>query len=411
MVNIYVYNPSKKLGWLRKLLLEASKRVLKNIHNESAMGLTTAARPPKASIVFSPTSDHSFEFTKPAKAKGKPVRDPEYYKDESQGGFCIFQVENKLFRVHRFFLMREPSAFEDMLRFPSRRYNNNGSSDDNPVILSDREEQFRDLLWALYARPSDLQRLSDRREMPFLEKLLNIAEMSTKYCIVSFRTWSVQCIYALTKDANSPLRSAPTGMYARILAVAASSGCDRLLEYVTKKVATKILWHNMPPEPFIPVAERNELRKLQGICYYRQLTTMERETPYLSLSGSSQLAIPLSFNVEKRKRFFRAHSRLVELWEELRSTPPDVTIDGCPSHGLCMDTWTHLWREAGSSAEILRCGPADVLGRLKAFMVYLRHAINETPAINEPCTHSALQEIASVRDEIIEKLGMYFECL
>jgi hypothetical protein len=47
--------------------------------------------------------------------------------------------------------MREPSMFEDMLRYPKKRYNNSGTSDDNPVVLPDRVDQFRDLLWALYA--------------------------------------------------------------------------------------------------------------------------------------------------------------------------------------------------------------------------------------------------------------------
>ena len=47
--------------------------------------------------------------------------------------------------------MREPSTLEDMLRYPPKRYNNYGISDDNPVVLPDRVDQFRDLLWALYA--------------------------------------------------------------------------------------------------------------------------------------------------------------------------------------------------------------------------------------------------------------------
>jgi hypothetical protein len=406
MVNIYVFNPSNKLRLLSKLLLQASKRILKSVHSDTAMGLTAPTRPVKANISCTNSAEYDLDFKKPPRPLEKPVRDPEYYKDESQGGFCIFQVENRLFRVHRFFLMREPSALEDMLRFPEKSFNNHGSSDDNPIVLSDTAEQFRDLLWALYARPSDLQKLSDHGD---IGKLLNISEMAHKYFIGSFRTWSVQCIYTLAKDGYGPLRNASSEVFARILSIATASGHEKLLDVLTKKLMSRILWHNMSPDPILPIAEKNELRRVQGICYYRQLTKMERDTPRHSYSSGSQLAIPLHISVDKRKRFFRAHNQLVKLWEQLRSNPPMFGRDGCPSHGLCLDTWMHLWNEAGSSAEILRYGPADVLGRLKTFMIYLRHSMNETPAINEPCMLSALETIAMIRDKIIENLMEYFE--
>ena len=261
-------------------------------------------------------------------------------------------------------------------------------------------------LFVAYSRPSDLQKLPDHGD---IGKLLNIAEMSNKYCIGSFRTWSVQCIYTLAKDGNGPLRNAPSEVFARILSIAAASGHEKLLEVLTKKLMSRILGHNMPPDLVLPIAEKYELRRLQGICYYRQLTKMERDTPRHSYNSGSQLAIPLHISVDKRKRFFRAHDQLVGLWEQLRSNPPMFGRDGCPSHGLCLDTWMHLWNEAGSSAEILHYGPADVLGRLKTFMVYLRHSMNETPAINEPCMLSALETIAMIRDKIIENLMEYFE--
>jgi hypothetical protein len=62
------------------------------------MGLAAATRSMKANIAYA-GSERSLKFPKFAKALEKPVRDPEYYRDESQGGFCVFQVENMLFKV------------------------------------------------------------------------------------------------------------------------------------------------------------------------------------------------------------------------------------------------------------------------------------------------------------------------
>ena len=95
-------------------------------------------------------------------------RDEEYYRDDSDGGFCVFLVENILFRVsflyqsrcfqlmsvyqvHRCFLLREPSAFRDLFYLPRRGEHMEGLTEDHPIPLSDSAEQFRDLMWALYA--------------------------------------------------------------------------------------------------------------------------------------------------------------------------------------------------------------------------------------------------------------------
>ncbi|KAF8625906.1 hypothetical protein AX17_006632 [Amanita inopinata Kibby_2008] len=410
MVNIYVFNPSHKLRFLSKLFYQGTKRILKNVQVDAPAGLPATARPRKANIAYPQGSDFSFELSSTTSALRKPIRDPDYYKDENQGGFCIFRVENTLFRVHRFFLTREPSAFEDMLSFPQKRFSNNGTCDENPIVLSDKVEQFRDLLWALYALPHELHRVSDPHVIPPLEKLLNIAEMSNKYCFASFESWSVERIYALAKDTSGPLRNASPRVYARVLTVAVLSDHPKLLEMVTKKLISRILWHNMPPEPILPIADKYGLRELQGICYYRQLTSMERDSPYYSSnSNSSQLAIPLTFSVEKRVRYFSAHRSLVELWERLRSSPPSFYHDGCPSHGHCLITLTHLWYEVGSSVQTLQYGPADVLGKLKILMINLRNAMNNTPTISVQCTLSALEAIAMTRDEIIGDLIDYFQ--
>lgn len=56
-------------------------------------------------------------------------------------------------QVHRTILSKDSSTFETMFKLPSGEDTQaEGSRDNNPVVLSgDTPEQFRSLLWALYA--------------------------------------------------------------------------------------------------------------------------------------------------------------------------------------------------------------------------------------------------------------------
>jgi len=47
--------------------------------------------------------------------------------------------------------MREPCAFRDMFSLPFIQGSNEGDGDERAIPLSDTAEQFRDLMWALYA--------------------------------------------------------------------------------------------------------------------------------------------------------------------------------------------------------------------------------------------------------------------
>ena len=88
-----------------------------------------------------------------------PSRDPTYYIHD---GNSVLLVENTLFKVHRSVLTKDRSAFETMFQLSgetdSARSDSSmtaaqeGESDDNPIRLQgDTADEFRALLWALYA--------------------------------------------------------------------------------------------------------------------------------------------------------------------------------------------------------------------------------------------------------------------
>ncbi|KAI0087119.1 hypothetical protein BDY19DRAFT_301400 [Irpex rosettiformis] len=65
---------------------------------------------------------------------------------------CFWQVENYIFRVHRYFFERESAVFREKLNIPpAPGQNPRGSSDSNPIPLDDvREEDFSRFLWVFY---------------------------------------------------------------------------------------------------------------------------------------------------------------------------------------------------------------------------------------------------------------------
>lgn len=65
----------------------------------------------------------------------------------------MFQVENRLFRVHRYFLTRDSPVFSDILSIspPEGSTTPEGTSDANPVILQQvKSIDFERLLDVIY---------------------------------------------------------------------------------------------------------------------------------------------------------------------------------------------------------------------------------------------------------------------
>lgn len=242
-----------------------------------------------------------------------------------------------------------------------------------------------------------------------IERLLNIAELANKYCLVSYESWALQCILSLAQDPMGFLRSAASEICARALNIAALTNHHELLNMVTQRLIARILWTDVKRGPILDVAESRGLRRLQGVAYYKELVALEQ----LSGSGSddkTQALFPTSISIEKRMRFLAAHYSLVNLWECVRMTPPTFIDHGCTSHADCLTCWTEMWLGAGSASQTLLHGSADVLGRLKTMMILLRKSMRtSTSPITLDCALAALQSITATRDDIVFGLIDHFQ--
>ena len=163
MVHLNVFSPVRKLQFMSKFILRASKRMLKHAGASSLPIPDTSHITPSTVNVSYLIKEDLFNGPQEGLA-----HDIKYYESDSEGGFCIFRAEDTLFKVinsgvisfhfaqlpikvHRCYLLREPSAFGDIFSLPGVQGSCEGKSDDAPIPLFDTAEQFRDLLWVLYA--------------------------------------------------------------------------------------------------------------------------------------------------------------------------------------------------------------------------------------------------------------------
>ncbi|KAL0961214.1 hypothetical protein HGRIS_006181 [Hohenbuehelia grisea] len=331
-------------------------------------------------------------------------KDEEYYFDESKAGFCTFLVEDALFRVHRFVLARDSSTFEDMFSLP-KTPGTCSSDDEGPVSLSDTAEQFRDLLWALYALPSQLQisQSSSFQSLPSLNRLLNIAELAHKYNFTSFEDWALAQILALASSPSGPLCTGSSATCARIIHIAALTGHAQLSTLASDAIVRRLLAGEVDPsQTLLSVANHHGLRKLRGAVLYTRLLSLENsslaETPRIDrkLLGASE-----------RVGYLNAFQSLVRLWERLRVSPPSFSFDECDNHEHFVGWWREMWLVAGRSEDIQRKSSADVLGRLECMGEHLRERVLESGLPLE-CALAALEGVSSAFESCMENLDSHF---
>jgi len=110
MVNLYIVNPAHKLRFVSRLISRGTKRIF--LGNVAA----SSQYPPPAPKIKIPDDDVDNDLPEekrlpkinvldlikkdlPPVPRGGLTRSAEYYRDESEGGFVVFRVEDTLFKV------------------------------------------------------------------------------------------------------------------------------------------------------------------------------------------------------------------------------------------------------------------------------------------------------------------------
>ncbi|KAI0365697.1 hypothetical protein BV20DRAFT_1046566 [Pilatotrama ljubarskyi] len=362
-----------------------------------------------------------------------PYRDPTYYIND---GNSVLLVENTLFRVHRSVLTKDKSAFETMFQLSgetdSTRSDSSmtaaqeGESDDNPIRLQgDTADEFRALLWALYALPHELT-IAMTAEADSTQ-LVNLVRITHKYQFRSVMNWGLSALHhyysrsgafddVLTTVA-APTPGAPTlpatpghspshpPTLVQITELAAL--CERadLLELAMARWK-RLIGEGRDLALALTTGERFNLRPVVGLAYHA-----------LMLRGKAHWDAEAALTRAQRVRLLAGYYALTKLWEALPGQPPPLTHGArCASQQRCAKAFGTLWRTVLETGTQVMPGLAreDLLGKIMLAESVMKAMVErEIPSQGfldamPHCRESALVATTMRMREIKESLADYF---
>ncbi|KAH9889764.1 hypothetical protein C8Q73DRAFT_653099 [Cubamyces lactineus] len=372
-----------------------------------------------------------------------PYRDPTYYIND---GNSVLLVENTLFKVHRSVLTKDKSAFETMFQLSgetdSARSDSSmsaaqeGECDENPIRLhGDTADEFRALLWALYALPHELT-LAMSSEADCTQ-LVNLVRITHKYQFRSIMNWALAALHhyysrpgalddiittaAATSNHTTATGTVPTltqtapptpGLSAShpptlVQLTELAALCERadLLECAVTR------WKRLVGEGrdlvlALTIGERFNLRPVMGLAYHA-----------LMLRGKAHWDAERALTRSQRVRLLAGYYALTKLWDALPGQPPPLTHGArCTSQQRCAKAFGALWRAVLETGTQVLPGLAreDVLGKIMLAESVMKAMVErEIPSQGfldgmPHCRESALVATTMRMREIKESLADYF---
>ncbi|KAI0763568.1 hypothetical protein BD413DRAFT_616225 [Trametes elegans] len=366
-----------------------------------------------------------------------PTRDPTYYIND---GNSVLLVENTLFKIHRSVLTKDTSAFETMFQLSgetdSARSDSSmtaaqeGESDDNPIRLQgDTADDFRALLWALYALPHELTvAMSGEADCT---QLANLVRITHKYQFRSIMNWALSAMHHyysrpgafedVLTTAPAPPPAPPTLSHGGPGTPAASPAHPPTLVQITELAAlceradllecTIVRWKRLIGEGrdlvlTLTTAERFSLRPVVGLAYHA-----------LMLRGRAYWDTERALTRAHRVRLLAGYYALTKLWDALPGQPPPLTHGlRCTSQQRCAKAFGALWRTVlETGTQVLPGLPReDLLGKIMLAESVMKAMVErEIPSQGfldgiPHCRESALLATSMRMREIKESLADYF---
>ncbi|EMD39795.1 hypothetical protein CERSUDRAFT_112062 [Gelatoporia subvermispora B] len=280
-------------------------------------------------------------------------RDPTYYISD---GNSVLLVENTLFKVHRSILTKDRSAFETMFQLSTEADSSRsdssmttvpeGETDENPIRLpGDTADEFRALLWALYAMPHEL--MTAMTSEANCTQLLNLARITHKYQFRSIETWTLSALSKYYSQPGAlddiPPVNAPTGLLQPPLTDGPSlvqltelaALCERpdLLDIATSRWK-RLIGEGKDLALAIDIGERFNLRSMLGLAYHAMM-----------LKGKAHWDADPMLTREQKIRLFCGYYALGKFWDALPAVAPIISHSAqCTSQQRCAKAWGALWK-------------------------------------------------------------------
>ncbi|KAJ7160165.1 hypothetical protein C8R46DRAFT_1285601 [Mycena filopes] len=335
-----------------------------------------------------------------------PVEDdPEFYRPEATAD-CVIRVGNIRFKVQRSLLWDASEVLKDILQ----RHIKATRRADAPLVLIADSDEFRALLWALYASPQE--RAAQPREHEDLDRLLLIACITRQYRCPSLEAWSTAAILRTVTADAAFIASCPSALFRRILDCGIRTRNDALVEATTAQWAARIMRGDAPCVPAILAADAHELARLRGIAYYAHIQVMTGEQTETALTGrgATQFATDPKLSNAQVMRLLSGHWSLVSLWERLRRAPPKFACAQAQGAcaGRCVGVVEERWRVAAASSRINALSSASVLALLAAMRDLLVADQELTKKIPAQCKLAAVEGVKALATRVEDGLADHF---
>ncbi|KAF8510503.1 hypothetical protein BU17DRAFT_98015 [Hysterangium stoloniferum] len=225
------------------------------------------------------------------------VHDPDYYIED---GSVVFLVDGVLFKVHKSRLTRDSSTFETLFDLPNTDQGQQPEGGDaDPVVLQgDTPQQFRSLLWALYALPHDIIDSStpnSNGDWRNFDRFCDLSLMAHKYGFESLERWALsiilrwlpflQCksegVFAI--DVSMPILE----RLRRGLALAVLCDDQKLHAAIILRLQDELTRPNPDLPWFIILAEEFQLHTLAGTAYYALM--LQGRSRWIALAQEGRL--------------------------------------------------------------------------------------------------------------------------
>ncbi|KAJ7105071.1 hypothetical protein C8R43DRAFT_1047099 [Mycena crocata] len=286
----------------------------------------------------------SFASSKPHSAHNKPIRDDTYFFDD---GDCIFLVDGILFKLHKWFLCRDPdSMFRGMFSIPQ------GSLQmalDPILLFDDSAEEFRAICWVVYTLPDEIHAQTTRGAD--IRTLMNVSKMCHKYTFPVFESWALDMILIQCRPPLRCLATCPPDVLDRLMGLSTSHNVE-LLRLVEVAWISRLRTGELQFCDALAAGEKYGRRQFQGEMYY-ELNKQIHLQPSIFTPGHVFSAFNL--NDKQTNRLLSGHVALSSFWTHVREDPLPPRAGGCTSesHHHCMSIWDRIPWDAESSDVIM----------------------------------------------------------
>ncbi|KAF9481109.1 hypothetical protein BDN70DRAFT_804032 [Pholiota conissans] len=275
-----------------------------------------------------------------------PTRDETYYRAD---GDCVIRVEDVLFKVHRFLLVRDSAVFRDMFSMPQGSEEPSQiTTDEDPVVLHDDVDDFRALCWGVYALPTEYMEQADESKVD-IDIIACLYLIAQKYQFESHEKYARDLLKShCTNVKDKPaaikeffIRKCPSTCLASLLKISLLADDPHIDSSLASALQKAWLFRlqarpDSSPSYAISVAENLGLRKFMGELYYHHMISSIPD----QMEDSEVYERPdEDLEPHQRLPFYQGYMSLQLYWSDFMKGSRRKFK--CP-HG-CNRVWTEFW--------------------------------------------------------------------